>query len=111
MWCWRQALRISWTKKVTNAEVLMKTKPGQSLLNHVKKHQLAYFGHVMRSQGNEKMLVVGSTKGKRRRGRQRMRWMDGVKEAARMNMGEMRDGWHMIEQRGEGIWMGSPGVA
>ena len=102
MWCWRRALRIPWTEKVSNDLVLIWANPGKrSLLNKIKKQQLAYFGHVMRGEGMEKMLMLGKVEGKRRRGRQRMRWMDGIQKAAEMDLREIRD---VVGKRSE--WRG-----
>ena len=78
MWCWRRILRLSWMMKVTNEAVLTCVQPGTSLLGLVYKQQLSYFGHMMRGEGLEKMIITGHVEGKRRRGRQRARWLDGV---------------------------------
>ena len=78
LWCWRRMLRISWTAKVTNSLVLIWAHPTMSLESMALKLRLTYFGHVMRAEGMEKQVMVGKTEGGRRRGRQRMRWLDGV---------------------------------
>ena len=96
MWCWRRMLKIPWTDKTPNTQVLMYAQPKMPLLSLVVKHQLTYFGHIMRANGLEKNIMLGKVTGRRRRGRQRMRWLGTVEKEAGLNLNEMR--W-MVEDR------------
>ena len=78
LWCWRRLLRIPWTARKTNQSVLEEIQPQCSLESMVVKQRLSYFGHIARSKGIEHDIMLGKVQGKRRRGRQRIRWMDGV---------------------------------
>ena len=89
LWCWRRILRIPWTAKTTNVEVLSYARPGTSLLGLVRKQQLSYFGHVVRAEGMEKELVMGKVEGSRRRGRQRTRWLDSMTKMVGLSLGDM----------------------
>ena len=91
MWCWRRVLRISWTERVTNKEVLARTSPHMSLEAMALKHKLSYFGHVMRAHGMERDLMLGKVTGKRRRGRQRTRWIAGVTSAMEGSLEELNE--------------------
>ena len=78
LWCWRRLLRVPWTARRSNQSIL-KISPGFSLEGMVRKLKLQYFGHLMRRVDSlEKTLMLEKTKGKRRRGRQRMKWLDGI---------------------------------
>ena len=89
LWCWRRLLRVHWTARISNWSILKEISPGCSLERLVLKLKLQYFGHLMRRTDSlEKNLVLGKTEGKRRRGRQRMRWLDGITDS--MDMGLVR---------------------
>lgn len=78
LWCWRRLLRIPWTARVTNRDVLQRIRPDTSLEGKITQLRLSYFGHVLRGNGLEKDLMLGMVSGKRRPGRQQMRWLDAV---------------------------------
>ena len=101
MWIWRKTLRISWTEKKTNVSVLQQM--GQmrgklTLQEKATRQKLMYFGHVMRTSGLEKEMMLGCGEGKRGRGRPRMRWMDEIHERTAMSLGELREA---VRDRGE----------
>src|SRR5574341_79698 len=79
LWCWRRLLRVPWTARRSNQSILKETSPGISLEGLMLKLKLQYFGHLMqRADSLEKTLMLGGIGGRRRRGRQRMRWLDGI---------------------------------
>ena len=79
LWCWRRLLRVPWTARSSNQSILKEISPGCSLEGMMLKLKLQYFGHVMRRADSlEKTLMLGGIGGRRRRGRQRMRWLDGM---------------------------------
>ena len=79
LWCWRRLLRVPWTAKRSNQSILKEISPEYSLEGLMQKLKLQYFGHlIQRANSLEKILILGNTEGKRRRGRQRMRWLDGI---------------------------------
>ena len=79
LWCWRRLLRVPWTAKRSNQSILKEISPGCSLEGLMLKLKLQYFGHLMRRVDSlEKTLMLGGTGGRRRRGQQRMRWLDGI---------------------------------
>ena len=79
LWCWRRLLRVPWTARRSNQSILKEISPGCSLEGLMLKLKLQYFGHLMqRADSFEKTLMLGKTEGRRRRGRQRMRWLDGI---------------------------------
>ena len=79
LWCWRRLLRVPWTARRSNPSILKEIGPGCSLEGLMLKPKLQYFGHLMRRADSfEKTLMLGKTEGRRRRGQQRMRWLDGV---------------------------------
>ena len=79
LWCWRRLLRVPWTARRSNQSILKETNPEYSLEGLMLKVKLQYFGHLMqRADSLEKILMLGKTEGRRRRGRQRMRWLDGI---------------------------------
>jgi len=81
LWCWRRLLRVPWTAGRSNQSILKEISPGISLEGMMLKLKLQYFGHLMRGVDSlEKTLMLGGIGGKRRRGRQRMRWLDGITE-------------------------------
>ena len=90
-WCWRRLLRVPWTARRTNLSILKEINPECSLEEQILKLRLQYFGHLMRKESLEKTLMLGRCEGKRRRGRQRMRWLDSVIEATNMNLTQLRE--------------------
>ena len=92
LWCWRRLLRIPWTPRRSNQSILKEISPGCSLEGLVLKLKLQYFGHLMRRVDSlEKALMLGGTGGRRRRGRQRMRWLDGITDLMGMSLGKLRE--------------------
>jgi exonuclease III len=92
LWIWRRLLRVPWTAKRTNQSILNEVRPEFSIEALMLKQRLSYFGHVMRAERSlEKKIMLGKIGGSRRRGRQRMRWVDGVKEATGMSLQQLRD--------------------
>ena len=91
LWCWRRLLRIPWTARVTNRKVLEQINPKMTLEAKITKQRLSYFGHIMRSKSLEKDIMLGMLSGKRRRGRQRTRWLDTIKNDTGMTMAELKN--------------------
>ena len=92
LWCWRRLLRVPWTARRSNQSILKEISPGCSLDGLMLKLKLQYFGHLMwRVDSSEKTLMLGGIGGRRRRGRQRMRWMDGITDLMHMSMGELQE--------------------
>ena len=91
LWCWRRLLRVPWTARRSNQSIL-KISPGCSLEGLVLKLKLQYFGHFLRRVDSlEKALMLGGIGGRRRRGRQRMRWLDGITDLMAMSLGKLRE--------------------
>lgn len=91
LWCWRKLLRIPWTARVTNKEVLERIRPEISLEGKMTRLRLTYFGHVMRSESLEKAMMLGMVNGKRRPGRQRARWLDTIKADTGTNISQLKE--------------------
>ena len=92
LWCWRRLLRVPWTARRSNQSILKEISPGCSLEGLMLKMKLQYFGHLMRRADSlEKSLMLGKIEGRRRRGRQRMRWLDGITNTIDMGLGGLRE--------------------
>ena len=92
LWCWRRLLRVPWTARRSNQSMLKEISPGCSLEGLMLKLKLQYFGHLMwRADSLEKILMLGKIEGRRRRGWQRMRWLDGITDTMDMGLGGLRE--------------------
>ena len=92
LWCWRRLFRVPWTARRSNQSIVKEISPGCSLEGLMLKLKLQYFGHMMRRADSfEKTLMLGKTEGRRRRGRQRIRWLDGITDSVVMDLGGLQE--------------------
>ena len=100
LWCWRRLLRVPWTARRSNQSTLKEINPGYSVEGLMLKLRLQYFGHLIwRTDSLEKTLMLGKTEDRRKRGRQRLRWLDGITDLMDMSLSKLQE---MVKDRG--VW-------
>ena len=111
LWCWRRLLRVPWTARRSNLSILKEISPEYSLERLMLKLKLQYFGHLMwRTNSLEKTLMLGKIEGRRRRGWQRMRWLDGISDSIGKGLSKLRElvmdreAWHVAVHRAIKSW-------
>jgi len=112
LWCWRSLLRVPWTIRRLNQSILKEISPGCSLEGLMLKLKLQYFGHLMRrADSSEKTLTLGRIEGRRKRGRQRIKWLDGITDSMDVGLGGLqelvmdREAWHAAVHRVTKCWI------